>query len=66
LAHLFVRHDLVDEYVLLIHPLMLGSGHRLFPDDGVFVELGLVDVKATTTGVIIATYQSPGPTATGQ
>jgi dihydrofolate reductase len=48
--------DLVDEYVLSIHPLVLGSGRRLFPDDGTTAKLRLVDSTTTTTGVIIATY----------
>jgi dihydrofolate reductase len=47
----------VDEYVLLIHPLVLGSGQRLFADDGAFAALRLVDAKPTTTGVIVATYR---------
>jgi dihydrofolate reductase len=51
-----IRRDLIDEYVLLIHPLVLGSGRRLFPD-GAFAALRLVDSVATTTGVLIATYQ---------
>lgn len=46
-------HDLVDEYVLSIHPLLLGSGARLFPD-GPPAEFELVDSVSTTTGVIIA------------
>jgi dihydrofolate reductase len=50
------RRGLVDEYLLLIHPLVLGTGHRLFPD-GTPSDLRLVDTLATTTGVIIATYQ---------
>jgi dihydrofolate reductase len=48
--------DLVDEYVLQIHPLVLGSGRRLFPD-GAYAALRLVDSVTTTTGVIIATYR---------
>lgn len=51
-----VRSDLVDTYILLIHPLMLGSGHRLFPD-GHHATLELVDSIPTTTGVLIATYR---------
>ena len=51
------RHNLVDEYILLIHPLVLGSGRRLFSDGGSFAALRLVDSKATTTGVLIATYR---------
>jgi dihydrofolate reductase len=50
-------HDLVDEYVLLIHPLVLGSGRRLFRVDGPSPALALVDAKTTTTGVVIARYR---------
>ena len=53
------RHDLVDEYVLPIFPLVLGSGQRLFPDGGDVALLSLVDSKPTSTGVVIATYH-PG------
>ena len=49
--------NLIDEYVLLIHPLVLGSGQRLFPDGGPVVALRLIDSKPTGTGVVIATYQ---------
>jgi dihydrofolate reductase len=51
------RRDLVDEYVLLIHPLVLGTGRRLFPDGGGPATLRLTGSTTTTTGVIIATYQ---------
>jgi dihydrofolate reductase len=57
-----MRRNLIDEYVLLIHPLVLGAGRRLFPDDGAFAALRLVDAKTTTTGVLIATYQPAEPT----
>jgi dihydrofolate reductase len=50
-------HDLIDEYLLTIHPLVLGQGFRLFGDEGVRAELRLVDTKPTTTGVVIARYQ---------
>ncbi|MDQ2888218.1 MAG: dihydrofolate reductase family protein, partial [Chloroflexota bacterium] len=53
-----MRHNLVDEYMLMIHPLVLGSGRRLFADDGTFAALHLVKTKTTSTGIIIATYQS--------
>jgi dihydrofolate reductase len=52
------RRDLVDQYQLLIHPLVLGSGRRLFPDGGATAALELVDSVPTTTGVIIATYRT--------
>ena len=51
------RRNLIDEYVLLIHPLVLGSGRRLFPDGATPADLRLVDSVTTTTGVIIATYR---------
>jgi dihydrofolate reductase len=56
-------HNLIDEYLLLIHPLVLGSGRRLFNDGGSFTALRLVDTKTTTTGVVIATYQPAESTA---
>ena len=46
-----------DEYVLQIHPVVLGTGRRLFPDGGPGASFGLVDSMTTRTGVIIATYQ---------
>jgi dihydrofolate reductase len=52
-----MRHNLIDIYVLQIHPLLLGAGRRLFSDDGSHAALRLIDTKTTTTGVIIATYQ---------
>jgi dihydrofolate reductase len=56
LIHSLARRDLIDAYVLMIHPLVLGKGLRLFPDD-VVVRLKLVDSVTTTTGVVIATYE---------
>jgi dihydrofolate reductase len=63
LLHSLMRRNLVDQYVLLIHPLILGSGLRLFTDGGSFATLQLVESKTTTTGVIVATYQPAEPTA---
>ncbi len=57
LIQLLMRHNLVDKYVLLIHPLVLGSGHRLFTDGGAFAALRLINSKTTTTGVVITTYE---------
>lgn len=56
LVQSLMRWNLVDEYALLIHPLVLGTGRRLFIDDGYPVNLRLRDVKATTNGVVVATY----------
>ena len=52
-----IRHDLVDAYRLMIHPLVLGTGKRLFRDDTAPTRLRLVDSKPTTTGVLLLTYE---------
>jgi dihydrofolate reductase len=56
LIQILLRHDLIDEYLLLIHPLVLGSGRRLFVDGGPRADLRLVQSTPTSTGVLIATY----------
>ena len=56
LVRSLMRSNLIDRYILLIHPLVLGSGKRLFPDGGSPAPLRLIDSKTTTTGVVIATY----------
>jgi len=48
--------DLIDEYLLMIAPLVLGTGRRLFAS-GTQASLGLVDSSTTSTGVLIATYE---------
>ncbi len=55
--------NLIDEYVLLVHPLILGSGRRLFEDGGQFAALTLRHAKTTSNGVVIATYW---PTKNGE
>jgi dihydrofolate reductase len=60
LARTLMEHDLVDEYALTIHPLILGGGKRLFDQEGAMRPLRLVDSKTSTTGVILATYQPEG------
>jgi dihydrofolate reductase len=55
LVRSLAARGLVDEYALLIHPLVLGTGRRLF-GDGPPAPLRLADAVTTTTGVIIATY----------
>jgi dihydrofolate reductase len=49
--------NLIDECLLMIHPLVLGTGRRLFPA-GVHVSLRLTDSATTATGVVIATYEA--------
>ncbi|WP_188455700.1 dihydrofolate reductase family protein [Virgibacillus oceani] len=58
LVQSLMQHDLIDEYVLMIHPLVLGKGRRLFLGDGSLAHLKLVDSVTTDTGVIIATYRT--------
>jgi len=48
--------DLIDEYLLMIHPLVLGTGRRLFPE-GVQMPLRLADGVITSTGVVVASYE---------
>jgi dihydrofolate reductase len=57
LLQTLMRHRLVDVYVLLIHPLVLGRGRRLFTDEAERLALLLVNSVTTTTGVMIATYR---------
>jgi len=56
LVQTLARHELVDEYRLMIHPIVLGNGKRLFREGGTPVHLRLVDSKPTTTGVLLLTY----------
>jgi dihydrofolate reductase len=52
-----MEHDLVDEYQLMVDPIVLGSGRRLFRDGSPKTALRLVDSKTTSTGVLIVSYQ---------
>jgi dihydrofolate reductase len=56
LVQTLIEHELVDEYRLMIDPLFLGGGKRIFHDDGALRPLRLVDSQVTTTGAILATY----------
>ncbi len=57
LASQLIRHELVDEYRLMIEPVLLGGGKRLFPDDGLVRRLELVSTTTTTTGVHLCNYR---------
>jgi len=57
LVQTLIQHDLVDAYRLMLHPLVLGSGKRLFRDRTPITRLRLVDTKPTSTGVLIITYE---------
>jgi dihydrofolate reductase len=56
LVRTLIEHDLVDELRLMIDPVLLGGGKRIFRDDGLLRELRLVDSQVTGTGVILARY----------
>jgi dihydrofolate reductase len=57
LVQTLMAHDLVDEYALAIHPLVLGSGKKLFRDAEQVRRLELVGSVTTTTGVLMTTYR---------
>jgi dihydrofolate reductase len=60
LIQTLLANDLVDEYRLLVFPVVLGSGKRLFGSGAVPAALTLVDTKATSTGIVINTYRPAG------
>jgi dihydrofolate reductase len=64
LVQSLMRRNLVDEFLLMIHPLVFGTGRRLFPDGGPLAALRLVDSVTTTTGVVIATYEATAGSGT--
>jgi dihydrofolate reductase len=65
LAQALIEHDLIDEYRLLVFPVHLGSGKKLFRDGARAAALRLTNSAATSTGVLIATYQPAGPVRLG-
>ncbi len=56
LLRALMAHDLVDDIVLMIHPLILGEGRRLFDSGATPLTLTLADEMTTETGVIVASY----------
>ena len=65
LVHLLLKHDLVDELRLKIHPLTLGKGKKLFDKGAIPAAFTLMESIVTTTGVIIAAYKRAGKVKTG-
>jgi dihydrofolate reductase len=57
LVQALLEDDLIDEYRLMVFPIVLGSGKRLFSDTGKAMTLKLVDSKTVGAGVLILTYQ---------
>lgn len=62
LIHALMERQLIDEWLLMIHPVVLGSGLRLFNDGVQAPPMDLVETTTTTTGVIITTYRSASDT----
>lgn len=60
LTRALMEHDLVDEYRLLIHPVVLGHGKRLFADGTIPTALKLIETTTTSRGVVVHIYQPAG------
>ena len=65
LIQLLLKHDLVDELRLKIHPLTLGKGKKLFDDSAYPAAFTLTESIVTTSGVIIGCYKRGGKVKTG-
>jgi dihydrofolate reductase len=65
LIQTLLRHNLVDQFHLLVFPVVVGSGKRLFSDGTIPAGLRLVDNKVSTSGVVINTYEPAGEIVTG-
>ena len=66
LVQTLIREQLVDEYHLMVHPIVLGTGKRLFRDDTTLSRLELIDSRPTSKGVLLLRYRpSTGPSAPG-
>jgi dihydrofolate reductase len=57
LVRTLIEHDLVDEYFLVVFPILMGSGKRLFGSAAEPRKLSLVDSKVTGTGGVMLTYR---------
>ena len=57
LIRTLAEHDLVDEYRLMVYPIVLGTGKRLFPDGFPHSTLALVESRSLASGVLVTRYQ---------
>lgn len=65
LIQLLLKNDLVDEFWLVIHPLTLGQGKKLFNEGTIPAAFTLIESTVTPTGVIFANYKRAGEVKTG-
>lgn len=65
LVQLLLEHDLVDEFWLNIHPVLLGKGKKLFDDSAIPAAFTLIESTITPSGVIMANYRRAGEVKTG-
>ena len=65
LTPLLLEHELADEVLLIVCPVLLGAGKRFFSDGTPPRELALVGTTTASSGVIISTYKPNGPLRTG-
>jgi dihydrofolate reductase len=56
LVHTLMQHDLIDEYRIMLHPIVLGSGKRLFRDGNDTKTLRLVETKPLSSGIVVLSY----------
>jgi dihydrofolate reductase len=60
LAATFMRHDLIDEYRLYVHPVVIGRGKPLFPTSDAKIDLRLAETRPFGNGVVLLRYERPG------
>jgi dihydrofolate reductase len=60
LARQLIEHDLVDEYIVMLEPILVGGGKRVWPQDGQARRLELVSAVPAATGTVICTYRPVG------
>lgn len=65
LVQLLLAHNLVDEFIMMIHPIILGKGKRLFNDEASATSFQLIESVTSSKGVIFAKYQRFGEVKTG-
>jgi dihydrofolate reductase len=65
LTPVLLEHGLADDVLLLVFPVLLGTGKRIFSEGTPPRELALIDTKAVSSGIIVSTYKPTGPLRTG-